>query len=196
MLILKDKQIEIDFFPHSDFFLEWPKSAEESISAESDKGRIRVKYSGVPDLVYILSAKTGTDFLPEKIKDGARRKDFISFSDENYKRFYDRKSDKLGFFKKLWELLGNDEQKNDRLKAFYEELSYLKKLIPDSEYIGFIPQTAEYSSVNILYQDFIYLQQRKNILKLDLILAREIVRLSLEHYGSVISPALRPLLER
>lgn len=196
MALLEDKLIELSFSPHSDLIISWPYFIENSISTEIErgKGHIRVKYSEVPDFVYFLANKIGTDFLPEKILEEAKKENFISFSNENYKEFYDRVKQNLEFKKRLWDLLEDDKAKN---QIFDEQLRYLKEKLPNCEYAGFIPSSAEYSSVDILYRDHnLYLAQRKNILRLSGDLSREILKRTVEHYGIVVSPALRPLIEK
>jgi hypothetical protein len=93
----------------------------------------------------------------------------------------------------LWELLEDKKAKDQ----FDEQLRYLKEKLSGCEYIGFISSSAEYSSVDILYQDgYIYLAQRKNILKLNEKLSKEILKRTVEHYGVVVSPVLRSLLKK
>jgi len=95
MAILEDKLIELDFSPDVDLFISWLNFIENSISAESSIGNIRIKYSEVPELVYFLANKIGIDFLPKNILDEAKKKDFISCSDEDYKDFCQRVNQNL-----------------------------------------------------------------------------------------------------
>jgi hypothetical protein len=194
MQLLEDKLIELDFFPHSDLSISWPKCIEESVSTETGRGHIVIKYSEVPVFVYVLASKVGTDFLPEKILEEAKSTNFVSFAHEEYTELYENIKSALGFRRKLWELL---EDKKARDQIFDEQLRYLKEKLSGCEYIGFVPSSAEYSSVDILYQDgYIYLAQRKNILRLNEELSKEILKRTVEHYGILISPVLRPLLEK
>ncbi|RLJ02163.1 MAG: hypothetical protein DRP10_02125 [Candidatus Aenigmatarchaeota archaeon] len=193
MAILEDKLIELDFSPDADLFISWLNFIENSISAESSIGNIRIKYSEVPELVYFLANKIGIDFLPKNILDEAKKKDFISCSDEDYKDFCQRVNQNLQFKSGLWKLLEEDRAKD---QIFDEQLRYLKELLPSCEYVGFIAPSAEYSSVDILYKDAIYLAQKKNVLKLNNNEIEEIIKRTLEHYGACISPVLRCLLER
>jgi len=194
MPLLEDKLIELDFFPHADLFISWPKFIEESFSTENEKGYIHIKYSEVPELVYILARKLGTDFLPKEIIEEAKSKTFVSLADEEYTNICERINSTLEYRRKLWELL-DDKKAKDQI--FDEQLRYLKEKLSGCEYIGFIPSSAEYSSVDILCQSSdIYLAQRKNILRVNEDLSKEILKRTVEHYGDVVSPVLRPLLEK
>ena len=194
MPLLEDKLIELDFFPDADLFISWPKFIEESFSTETGRGHIAIKYSEVPVFIYILASKLGADFLSEKILEEAKSTNFVSFAHKEYTRLCEDIKSALGFRRELWELLGDQKAKD---QIFDKQLIYLKEKLPNCKYIGFIPSSAEYSSADILYQDSdIYLAQRKDILRLNEELSKEILKRTVEHYGRVVSSALRPLLER
>ena len=160
----------------------------------NEKGYIHIKYSEVPELVYILARKLGTDFLPKEIIEEAKSKTFVSLADEEYTNICERINSTLEYRRKLWELL-DDKKAKDQI--FDEQLRYLKEKLSGCEYIGFIPSSAEYSSVDILCQSSdIYLAQRKNILRVNEDLSKEILKQTVEHYGDTVSPVLRPLLEK
>ena len=205
MKSLKDKLIEISFFPHSDLFIEWPSFIKEiSVSTGSAKGRIAVKYSGVPYFAYFL-----TDTIMKNIDEGfieslkseipdvieyAKKKNFISFAEMSVEDFYEITYYHLEFKSKLWNLL-NDERFKERV--FNEELKNLKEILPDATYTGFVPGSAEYSHVDILCnasQKNIYLAQRKNILKLNLELSKELLKKTIKHYGINIAPCLKKFI--
>ncbi|NOZ81561.1 MAG: hypothetical protein GXO63_00185 [Candidatus Micrarchaeota archaeon] len=187
------EKIELSFFPHSDLFICWPDFIENSISTESGRGVIRIKYSGIPDFVYFLTNKIGIDFLPKNILEEAKKENFISFSNEEYKDFCQRVNQNLQFKSRLWKLLEDDKAKD---QIFDEQLRYLKKLLPSCEYIGFIPPNAEYSSIDILWNDEIYLAQRRNVLKLNIAESKEVTKRVIEHYRTCVSPVLRCLFEK
>jgi len=155
----------------------------------NEKGYIHIKYSEVPELVYILARKLGTDFLPKKIIEEAKSKTFVSLADEEYTKICERINSTLEYRRKLWELAKD--------QIFDEQLRYLKEKLPACAYIGFISPSAEYSSVDILSQNHdIYLAQRKDILRVNEDLSKEILKQTVEHYGDTVSPVLRPLLEK
>ena len=190
---LEDKLIELSFSPDSDLFIEWSNLIKESVLTETARGRIGVKYSEVPYLVYFLARKIGTDFLSRDIIEEAKREKFISFANKNIEDFSNQANYLLNSKKKRWELLEKDETKD---KIFDEELRLLKSRLPASaEYIGYVPPSAEYPGVNILYKEDIYLAQRENILKLDNELSKELLKRTIEHYGLVVSPCLNALEE-
>jgi len=195
MRLLEDKLIELDFFPHSDLSISWSKCIEESVSTETGRGHIAIKYSDIPVLIYVLASKLGTDFLSEKTLEKAKSENFVSYAGEEYTELCERINSTLEFRRKLWELLGDENVKNQILD---EQLRYLKETLPPKcEYIGFIPPSAEYSSVDILSQGHdIYFAQRKNILRVNEDLSKEILKRTVEHYGDNVSPVLRPLLEK
>ena len=194
MPLLEDKLIELDFFLDADLFISWPEFIEESFSTETGRGNIAIKYSEVPVFIYILASKLGVYFLSEEILEEAKSTNFVSFAHEEYTKLHEHIKSALGFRRELWDLL---EDKNAKYQIFDEQLRDLKEKLPNCKYIGFIPSSAEYSSADILYQDSdIYLAQRKDILRLNEELSKEILKRTVEHYGRVVSSALRPLLER
>jgi len=194
MSLLEEKLIELDFLPHADLHIAWPSFIEESISTETRKGYINIKYSDVPDFVYILASKLGTEFLPKKILDEAKSKSFIFFADEKYTELAERINLVSLVRRGLWKSLNDEKQKD---KILNDRLRYLKEKLPDCEYIGLVSSSSEYSTVDILAKKSdVYISQRENILRLSEDLAKEILKRILEHYGVVVSPALRPLLEK
>lgn len=192
MSMLSDELIEIGFFPHSDLSIAWPRFIDESVSTEDGRGRIGIKYSGVPDFVYFMASKTSVDSLSSEAIEAAKRESFISFSSETHKDFCSRISQNSKFRKKLWDL-SKDEKGCDNFLV--KQLEYLKKKLSDCEYAGFVPPSAEYPHVDILYKDDIYLAQGKNILRLNKTLSQEVLKQTVDFYGIAVSPALRPLLE-
>lgn len=194
MSALDDKLIEINFFPHCDLFISWHNFIEESFSTERGKGHINIKYSEVPVFAYVLASRVGTDFLPEKILEEAKSKSFVNYAHEDYTELCYHINSQLEFKRKLWNFLGEEKTK---YRILDEQLRYLKEKLPDCEYIGYISESAEYSSVDILHQDnSIYLAQRKDILRLGKELQQEVLKRTIEHYGVFISPVLRQLLEK
>ncbi|RLG14304.1 MAG: hypothetical protein DRN66_02345, partial [Candidatus Nanohalarchaeota archaeon] len=123
----------------------------------------------------------------------AKKENFISFSNEDYKDFCQRVNQNLRFKSRLWKLLEDDKTKD---QIFDEQLSYIKELLPNCEYSGFIQPSAEYSGVDILYDGRIYLAQRKNVLKLDVAESEEIIKKTIKQYGICVSPVLRCIFEK
>jgi len=79
---------------------------------------------------------------------------------------------------------------------FDEQLKNLKENMPGCKYIGFIPSSSEYPDCDILYlPDNIYIAQRKNILRLNKELSKNALKQIIEHYGTAVSPVLRPFIE-
>ena len=195
--ILKNKSIELSFFPHTDLYIIWPRNIEESVSTDKGKeeGVIVIKYSEIPFFVYFIAKKIGTDFLPNEIIKRAKQESYISFADMNVEDFHTQAEYFQTFREKLWKALEQEETKD---KIFYEDLRFLKELFPgpEYEYIGYVPppNNNDNAGVNMLYKDNnIYLSQRKNVLRLDDVLSKELLKRTIEHYGLGVSPCLNAL---
>ncbi len=190
MGLLEDRLIELDFFSHPGLFISWPNSIKESVLTEGKVGKIAINSSGVPYLVYFLAKKTGADFLSFGIVEKVKKEKFISFAGMGIKEFRSQADYILDSRKIIWELLENERIKD---QISNEELRFLKELFPHHDYIGYIPPSAEYPGVNILHKKDIYLSQRRNILRLDKELSKELVRRTIKHYGLAVSSCLNAL---
>ena len=186
--------VEIYTLPHDDMGI-----SGHGISREGKKNRICVKYSEIPEFLYVLAGAVGADFLPKKDIDDILGNKFSSFANEDYDHIATRVDSSTKHFKKVWKMLDDEKMiANEQLRQNFPALVSMKgELGGGWDYLGAVKPTAEYSLMNLLYDsENILMSQAGQEVLMDYSDAKKTISFAVERHGTCVSVALRPYLER
>jgi len=180
--------------PHEDMGISGPM-----FGSPERRAHICVKYSEIPELLYVLAGAVGISSLTESQLKEARECDFISFADEDYRSLKERVDGWGVHYRKVWKMLDDEEmRKNATMVAYHTPLIRLKETLPAGwDYLGMVRPTAEYSLIHVLYNsDSILAYQAGRGVMIGYDDAKEAIRFSVDRQGACVSPALRPYVEQ
>ena len=206
--------------PHSDFSLEWDNDFKGSVSTSKLlNGIVIMKYSSIPYFVYILSKPfENFDFLGEKARQEILNCKEVSFADRDYEEIAKNMEGEAEYFGSIWTgTFKNRETGKEKtidsevLKTLREssDISTIMETLKSKgidhktlEYAGVVPISSEYPRpVHVLTSPEMetYISQYWqgiNVLKTTEEQTKQIVKDTVKSYGTVVSGALRSLLER